>query len=116
MKWLGIIIFIVEMLLMINLIIKKYFEKKTKYIVELHYMPNWFTISYVFFGFLMLPFHKRIKEYRKQYYMITQIRHREWWKLSRGHDYEDEGDKKYDIFKRYLKIKKLKGGLLVKYK
>lgn len=107
---LGIIIYLIMILMVFNTIIKKYFEKLTKYKVDLHYMPNWFVISYIFFGFLMFAFYKRIKEYRKQYYMVTQIKYREWWKLS--HDYDDE---KYYNFKRYLKIKKVKGELLVKY-
>jgi hypothetical protein len=91
---------------------KKYFEKLTKYKVDLHYMPNWFVISYIFFGFLMFVFYKRIKEYRKQYYMVNQIKYIEWYKLYHDYDYDDE---KYYNFKRYLKIKKVKGELLVKY-
>ena len=111
---LGIIIYLIMVLMVFNTIMKKYFEKLTKYKVDLHYMPNWFIITYIFIGFLMFVFYKRIKEYRKQYYIVIQIRSREWWKLS--HDYEDEDEnQKYNIFKRYLKIKKLKGELLVKY-
>jgi len=112
---LGIIIYLIMILMVFNTIIKKYFEKLTKYKVDLHYMPNWFVISYIFFGFLMFAFYKRIKEYRKQYYMVTQIKYREWWKLSHDYDDEEDGDEKYYNFKRYLKIKKVKGELLVKY-
>jgi len=111
-NWVLLFFFILQWTLILNTILKRYFEKLTKYQVELHYMPTWFTILYLFFGFLMFPFYKRIKEYRKQYYMVSQIRQSEWWS-SRLSTYEY--NEKHDNFKRYLKIKKLKGELLVKY-
>ncbi|MFA5586214.1 MAG: hypothetical protein WDA02_06665 [Saccharofermentanales bacterium] len=44
--------------------------------------------------------------------MVNQIKYIEWYKLYHDYDYDDE---KYYNFKRYLKIKKVKGELLVKY-
>lgn len=102
--------FAINILFLINLIIKNKFDKLTKYNdVELHYMPSKFTILYMFFGFIMIFFHKKVKEYRKRHHMKNYIRQMEWLNLT-GLNYgitDDRYNQKYKDYKRYLKIKKL---------
>ena len=96
---------------LLNLSIKSYFDKLTNYNnIELHWMPFKFIVLYMFFGYILLFFHKRVKEYRKVIYMENYIRHMDFMYLTRSHyrQYDDVFEQKYINFKRYLKLKKIK--------
>jgi hypothetical protein len=107
MDILRFILLFFTLTLCLNAVLKNWFDKLTIYNgIEFHWMPTWFILTFMFFGFLMFPFYKMFREYRKVYYMENAVRQYEWRKLAFG--YDDDYNKKYLSFKRYLKLKKLK--------
>ena len=101
----------ITLMLLINIFIKDFFDRLTRYDdYELHTMSSKFVTLYIFFGFIMLIFYKKVREYRKVYYMKNYIRQMEWMNLT-GLNVAisgDKYDKKYNNFKRYLKLKKVR--------
>ena len=96
----------------LNAILKIPFDKLTNYgDAKIYETPTWFTLTFMVFGFLMFPFYKRIREYRKIRYIKKEIEYFEtWFQLlkengmqSAPHDYNQ-----YINYKRYLKLRKLK--------
>lgn len=95
-------------ILLLNTIIKDYFDKLTMFNgVELHWMPSKFITLYMFFGFIMLLFYKKVREYRKVIYMENHIKHIDYWKKALPSLGKDETEK-YIMYKRYLKLKQIK--------
>lgn len=104
-----IIISIMYSTLIINICIKKYFDKLTSYNgIKMHNMSLNFIILFIFFGYIMIFFYKRIREYRKIEYMKNYIKQWDWFKVIKNTLDYDITDEKYITYKRYLKIKKLK--------
>jgi len=103
---------ILYLLMSLNTLLKNRFDKLTIYNdVKFHFMPTWFLLSFMFFGFLMFPFYKRIREYRKVLYMENVIRQFEWNSFiyeKHGFGQDNEKYNQYLNYKRYLKLKKLK--------
>ena len=97
-----------------NALLKNCFDKLTICgNTEFCWLPTWFILTFMLFGFLMFPFYKSIREYRKILYIKNKIRQFEWCELFMKVyiDGDMKGDKSYEeylIFKRYLKLKKLK--------
>jgi len=79
------------------------FEKLTK--GNLSSGPTWISVSFIFVGFLMIPFYKRIRQYRKEYDIEKEIlEYDSWWgdicpPLRMKEEYLEK--------KRQLKIQKL---------
>jgi len=54
------------------------FERITK--GDLSSGPIWISIMFIFFGFLMFPFYKKIRQYRKEYDIEKEILgYDSWW-------------------------------------
>ena len=107
MKTFGLIIIICFWLLVINVLLKFKFDKLTKYKNwELHMMPTWLILTYMFFGIFLFPFYKRVKQYRKEFYIKRMITRYEWNNLSSyiGSFKDDKADEEYFNNKRYLKL------------
>jgi len=114
MEILRFILLFLTIIISLNAILKNWFDRLTMCgNTEFHWMPTWFIITFIFVGFFMFLFYKRIREYRKVHYMNNVIRQYEWMQLSfKKYDFKinvkDDDYYKYINYKRYLKLKKLK--------
>lgn len=105
----GILFFMI-----LNIAIEPFFNRLTEYKSKdkLHIQNTKFILYYMFFGVFMLIFYKKVREYKKQKYILNDIRFYEY--IIKPHDdYSDKNNKqskeyiKYMNNKRYLKLKKI---------
>lgn len=99
-----IFILTATILILLNLTLRRLFDKKTSYKKrELHNENDWLIWSFIFFGFLMFFFTKRIKQYRKDDYLKDRLRTIKSHRLIMTNYQTDE----YINLNRYFKLKKL---------
>jgi len=112
-KTISLIILIITLIICINAVISNWLDKKTKYKRDLSYEKNCIIFLFIIFGIFLIPFIKKIKNYRKNKYFIDRYRLIMWESVSMKKFpdiFEKIWGKQYqecqDYF-RYEKIKKL---------
>lgn len=109
MNSISIYTMIFTTLITINALLRNVIEDKVNYDgVDLSFYGWKHIMLFMFFGFLFLLFPKKVKRYRKKYFIKNTIKNTKWYlKAFPDNDYYTNKLKEYNKYMRIEKIEKI---------
>lgn len=102
--------FFMTLLISINRFLMDKIEEKTSYKDKDYFNYSvTFILTYILFGFLFLIFHRKVKEYRKDKYILKELRFLKI-QINMFKEYPDivkDDIKEYNNLLRYIRLKKV---------